>query len=303
MENGRWVKPREYCDAMGVRETTMRLGKKDGSIKHRMISAKMYQLWLPDDREETPVSTSGKTQVEVGVIATTQDTEITELDKELADMDKEEAKVDRLTVIAEKKLRLKSDIGWDTYQDRLKEMREAEAKLVADRAQLNEDRADLSKRDSVLDDVERSLRGSQKAMGDWWKDAGAIAWDVLEMQQAIQHEATYNKSNELAYRSKGTGFGGDTPPEKTLLMGNALKDRWYEVFKVLVKISRLPEPDFRIDVHRSDVELLDAGDYDKPDEQEPDEDFDLEAVGRMIDAEVEQVESEMPDIKIHKSKK
>ena len=64
MENGRWVKLREYCDVMGVGETTARLGKKAGSIKHRMISAKMYQLWLPDDREVAPVSTGDKAQVE-----------------------------------------------------------------------------------------------------------------------------------------------------------------------------------------------------------------------------------------------
>ena len=202
------------------------------------------------------------------------DPEMDKLDSELVALEKEEEKVDRLTAIAQKKLALKSDIGWDAYLAKLGELQEAEAKVVADREQLAKDRESLVKLDSGLDDVERSLRDSLKVMDGWWDNAGGLVLQIVEAVQAIQYEATYDKKNPQAYQSRVTGFGGETPPEKTLLVGKALQERWYEVFKILVGIAKLPKPDFHIDVHRSDVDLLNAGgsfDDGEPEQGEPED--------------------------------
>ena len=282
MGNGKWVTVKELCDTLGIGEKTARLMVKSGKLKKRMISPRMYHVWLSDEGLDGVVPAEGEKATNQPTVAPTdqptaqpteQDTELTELDRELADLKKEEEKLDRLTALAEKRLKLKTSLPWDEYQEKLKSLQEAEKNVLSEKSAIAMRASELTKRDSDISDMEKSLRGSLESMSSWWNTAGGLVWEIVKAVQAIQHESTYDDSNKQAYQPKGGGsYGhGTTPPEKELLVGNALRERWYDVFNVLEKIARLPEPVFHIDIHRSDVELLDAGDYDEEDEQEPDE--------------------------------
>jgi len=291
---------KEYARELGVSDQMVRTMVDNKKLRGDRISPRKMFVYVPETQQEEAQEQALLSGVSPNKANLAQDKptdpELEKLDRELVELEKTEELVDRKTQLAEKQLRLKTNIGWDEYQEKLRELRDAEAKLLSDREQLDRDRLALQERDNGLDEMERSLRNSLRVMESWWDKAGGCVLDIIEAVQAIQHESTYDKSNPQAYQPKGGVRGlGVHPPEKTLLIGNALKDRWSEVFKVLVKIARIPRPDFSIDVHRSDVELLDDGQYEDADEREPDE-LDLTEVEQQVDEDVEEVEADIPDV-------
>ena len=197
-------------------------------------------------------------------------TEVDELDKEMADMQKEAKLLEGKKKNVEMRLQLEGHITWDEFLKQRGQLDKDRGQLVADKGQLERDRALVDALDNALCGDKQSLNGMLSTMSNWWEDAGACALDIVELVEAIRDESTYDKNNPQAYQSKGGQYGaGAHPAEKTLLIGKALQSRWYDVFKVLVKISRLPEPDFNIQVGRG---VEDTGDPEQFDEEQEPED-------------------------------
>ena len=181
-----------------------------------------------------------------------------------------------------------SSVEPEVVKDGIAEREEA---VSASEAKVSSDRADVERRELLLDEWERGIKSEIVRVEKWLNRVRVLGNKADEIIADFVATISYDKGLAAQY------LVDERHPQWTKagksLSIQGVRYRLDDLVKLIHDFAELPEPDFTFT--QGDA----SGDFDEPDEQEPDkvdQEAILKQVEERVDREVEQVEAEVLEI-------